>query len=61
VNALVYDQTHYIFFGDNTTSAAANVSLSAITLAPVPEPGEWALMLAGLGCVVAAIRRKRGR
>jgi len=58
VNA-IYDQTNYIFFGDNTGSAAANVALSAINLAPVPEPGEWALMLAGLGCVAAAIRRKQ--
>jgi len=56
---LIYDQTNYIFFGDNTSSAAANVALSAITLAPVPEPGEWALMLAGLGCVAAVARRRR--
>jgi len=59
VNAAVYDQTHYIFFGDNTMSAAANVALSAVTLAPVPEPAEWALMLLGLACVVAAARRRR--
>jgi len=55
----VYSQPNYIFFGDNTSSASANFELSSITLAPVPEPAEWALMLVGLGCVVAVARRQR--
>ena len=57
---LVYGQTSFVFFGDNTDSAAARVELSRIALAPVPEPAEWALLLAGLGCVVLATRRRRG-
>jgi len=60
-NVVPYGQSNYIFFGDNTSSAAANFELSSITLAPVPEPAEWLLMLAGLGCVVTAARRQRGR
>lgn len=55
----VYGQQNYIFFGDDTTSAGARFELSNITLAPIPEPTEWALMLAGLGCVVAIARRRR--
>jgi hypothetical protein len=55
----VYGQSNYIFFGDNTGSASARVELSMINLAPVPEPGEWAMMLAGLACL-ATIARRRG-
>jgi hypothetical protein len=55
----IYANSNYIFFGDDTTSAMARTELSSITLAPIPEPQEWALMLAGLGCVAAAARRRR--
>ena len=58
-NVVPYGQANYIFFGDNTTSASALVELSSITLAPVPEPGEWALMAAGLVCIAGAVRRRR--
>jgi hypothetical protein len=56
---LVYGQASFVFFGDNTDSAAARVELSRIALVPVPEPAEWALLLAGLGCVALATRQRR--
>lgn len=37
-----------------------NVSLTSLTLAPVPEPATWSLMLAGLGVLGFAARRKPG-
>lgn len=33
----------------------------AYLLAPVPEPGTWALMLAGLGAMLMIVRRRRQR
>lgn len=54
---LVYGQTNYLFFGDNTTSAAASVMLRDVTLAPVPEPSHAALILSGLA--ILAWRAKR--
>ena len=35
--------------------------LGVMTLAPVPEPAEWALMMAGLGCISFVVRRRRAR
>ena len=32
-----------------------------ITLAPVPEPGEWALMMSGLGLIGFMVRRRTSR
>ena len=32
-----------------------------LTLAPVPEPSEWAMMIAGLGLVGVIAKRRRGR
>jgi hypothetical protein len=36
-----------------------NVSVTLVSL-PIPEPGTWALMLAGLAATVAAARRRNG-
>ncbi|RPI47248.1 MAG: PEP-CTERM sorting domain-containing protein [Betaproteobacteria bacterium] len=58
-NVVPYGTPNYIFFGDNTSSASALVELSSITLAPVPEPAEWALMAVGLACVAGVVRRRR--
>jgi hypothetical protein len=44
--------------GGNTAIAP---SLTDIAIVPVPEPGEYALMMAGLGAVLLATRRKAKR
>jgi hypothetical protein len=54
-----YDGT---FAGAVTTLATAgtNNAFRGVALLPVPEPGTWALMLAGLGVVAGLARRTRG-
>jgi hypothetical protein len=56
-----YSLTNYLFLGDNTTTASANVSIGSIvlktTLTTIPEPSTWAtlgIFLAAVGC-----RRRR--
>jgi hypothetical protein len=46
----------------NFTASGSSMSLdqAAVFAAPVPEPGEWAMLLAGLG-LVGTIARRRGR
>lgn len=56
---LVYNSSNFVFFGDNTSSAAANFELGNTTLAPVPEPGTWLMMLAGLSMLLVFARRSR--
>lgn len=46
------------WFGNNNDSADG-YRLDSITLAPVPEPASWALMIAGFGLSGAALRRRR--
>jgi len=62
----IYDSAVFIapvafhFGGDATIGARlAAQSLAYVAMQPVPEPAEWALLLAGLGCVVAARGRRR--
>ncbi|MCC7487466.1 MAG: PEP-CTERM sorting domain-containing protein [Burkholderiales bacterium] len=57
----VYAQPDFLFFGDDTGSAAARMHLRSVSVAPVPEPSIAAMMLAGLGAVGYAIRRRRHR
>ena len=57
-----YSLNNYLFFGDNTTSAGANVNLGKVTLKTdmVPEPGT--LLLVGLGLMgTAGLGRRWGR
>ena len=49
-------------FTDTSNGAAAsslNWALDNVTISPVPEPGAWAMLLGGLGCL--AMRRRRSR
>lgn len=43
----------------NDTYYSNNSGVFAFTAAPVPEPGEWAMMLAGLGVVGGVVARRR--
>ena len=38
--------------------AADMVALDSLQMAAVPEPDTWAMLLAGLGLVAAAVRRR---
>ena len=53
----------YAFYSGGTVSGSTrtsgNVLLSGILLAPVPEPGTWAMMLLGFGCLGLALRRRQ--
>lgn len=54
-------------YGINLTTGAAtllgefNGTLSGLTVSAVPEPGTWALLLAGVGLVGCSARRRLGR
>ncbi|MEQ8230418.1 MAG: hypothetical protein RLW61_08720 [Gammaproteobacteria bacterium] len=58
-----YTLANYLFLGDNTTSAGADIRLGTVSLtayAPVPLPGALGLLVAGCGGLAAAARRARG-
>ncbi|QDV37262.1 choice-of-anchor Y domain-containing protein [Tautonia plasticadhaerens] len=57
-----YTLGSFLFFGDNTTSAAADVTLGTIRLAVVPEPGSLALcsMAISAGLLIARSASRRG-
>lgn len=38
---------------------SANLNGGTLTLSPVPEPGPWAMLLAGLACIAVARRFRR--
>lgn len=48
----------YLVFNRGLSVTAFESGVEALT-APVPEPGTWALMLAGLGLVGVALRRRQ--
>ena len=54
------------FFGVNLASGSATLigalgtqGITGITIAAVPEPGTWAMMLIGFGAIGVAVRRRR--
>ena len=53
VGGLAQGQTYWLEFTGRATQAAYT-----LTLAPVPEPESWALMLAGLGLLGTIARRR---
>jgi hypothetical protein len=55
-----YGTANFIFFGDNTFSAQADVDLGAVNYAPVPEPAGWSA-LAAAGLVGFAVWRRRNQ
>lgn len=55
LNTGVYKE---FWFGNNN-DAADGYRLDSISLAPVPEPATWALMISGFGLAGSAIRRRR--
>lgn len=44
-----------------TSTDATGVSIDNVRFAPVPEPGTWAMMIAGFGLAGAALRRRAPR
>jgi hypothetical protein len=58
--SMVYDTANFLFFGDNTTSAGADVWLGTIEFQAIPEPATWTIsvgLLLGLGA--CKMRRSR--
>lgn len=53
------NQNFYRADGARITLSANITSLTDITVAAVPEPGTWAMLLAGLGILGFSARRKR--
>jgi hypothetical protein len=52
-----YETANFVFFGDDTTSAQAEINLRRVALTtPVPEPTTWTLVT--LGLAVITLRRR---
>lgn len=58
---VTFDTARYReFWFTNNNDAADGYRLGSISVAPVPEPATWALMIGGFGLAGAALRRRRG-
>jgi hypothetical protein len=56
-----YEIPNFLFFGDDTSSAAVSISLKAVTLSAVPLPATaWLLALGLLGLLQRARRKSLG-
>ena len=60
-SGIPYQLPNYLFLGDDTSSAQANITLGKIVLATnpaaVPAPPVWAMLLLGLGLIGRRYRR----
>jgi hypothetical protein len=53
------DSYKYYDIVSTVASGGKNVLLTSLTVTPVPEPAAWGLMIAGVFCIGAAMRRQR--
>lgn len=51
--------SYFIEVAGHANSAFGGAYAVSLMAQPVPEPGEWAMMLAGFGLIAAAARRRR--
>lgn len=54
-----YNTPNYIFLGDNTTSAGADIFLGNVSLQAIPEPGTYAVGFMIVAGAIAFARRSR--
>lgn len=54
----VYSSTSFLFFGDDTSSADAEIRLARIEVGLIPEPGSFAVLALGLAGMIGSKRRK---
>lgn len=59
INTSDYTQVASLRLHASTAGHAATPPASALSAAPIPEPGTWAMMLAGLALLHAQVRRSR--
>jgi hypothetical protein len=53
--------TYVLAFMTNVTGDNGGTTIDNVLVTAVPEPGEWAMMLGGLGMIGAIARRRRAR
>ncbi|MBM4093327.1 MAG: PEP-CTERM sorting domain-containing protein [Planctomycetes bacterium] len=58
-----YEKPNFIYFGDNTTSASADINLRKVTVsvATVPEPSSFAILAVGGVLLLVFQKRRRAR
>jgi len=54
-----YTLSNFLFFGDDTSSARAEVTLASVSLTGVPEPATGALLVGAFGVLALRPRRRR--